>query len=103
MMVSGQPPCRVICWQIPMYTLVDIRALLPVDLDADKIPVEESGNRLILEAFVRHHVAPVARGYPMERKTGLFSFAARENASSPTGTSQPGCAHAGAGRGSSHG
>ena len=48
-----------------LRTLVDpiqIRALLPVDLDVDKELVHELRGARILKGFVGHDVAPVARG-----------------------------------------
>jgi hypothetical protein len=39
---------------------VDVRALLPVDLDADEEFVHERRGRLVGERLVLHHVAPVA-------------------------------------------
>ena len=42
--------------------LVDIRALLAVDLHRDEVGVEEGGDLRVVEALVRHHVAPVAGG-----------------------------------------
>jgi hypothetical protein len=39
---------------------VEIRALLAVDLDVDEELVHEVGDALILEALMRHHMAPMA-------------------------------------------
>ena len=41
---------------------VDVRTLLPVDLDADEAVVQQRGHLRILEGLVLHHVAPVAGG-----------------------------------------
>ena len=41
---------------------VDVRPLLPVDLDADEQLVHQLGRRVVLERLALHHVAPVARG-----------------------------------------
>ena len=39
---------------------IDIRPLLPVDLDVDEQIVHDLRGRLVLEALMRHDVAPVA-------------------------------------------
>jgi len=41
---------------------VHIRALLPVDFDRDKIPVDRLRHRLVLKGLMGHDVAPVAGG-----------------------------------------
>ena len=41
---------------------VEIRALLPVDLDVDEEVVHRRRDLFVLERFVLHHVAPVAGG-----------------------------------------
>ena len=41
---------------------VDVRALLPVYLDADEFPVQQVCHFRILKGFVSHHMAPVAGG-----------------------------------------
>eukprot|EP00825_Cyclidium_porcatum_P015813 TRINITY_DN19079_c0_g1_i1.p2 TRINITY_DN19079_c0_g1~~TRINITY_DN19079_c0_g1_i1.p2 ORF type:complete len:283 (+),score=-24.92 TRINITY_DN19079_c0_g1_i1:540-1388(+) len=50
---------------------VDIRPLLAVHLDADKCLIEQCGNFLVLERFVRHHVAPVTGRIPDGEKDRL--------------------------------
>ena len=42
--------------------LIDVRPLLAIDLDVDEEVVHHRRDRRVLEAFMRHHVAPVARG-----------------------------------------
>ena len=42
--------------------VVDIRAFLPINLDADEVAVDQAGQFLILEGFVGHDVTPVAGG-----------------------------------------
>ncbi len=42
--------------------LIDVGAFLAVDLDVDEQLVHHARRRLILEALMRHHVAPVAGG-----------------------------------------
>ena len=43
---------------------VDVRALLPVYLDADEFPVQQVCHFRILKGFVSHHMAPVAGRVP---------------------------------------
>ena len=43
---------------------VEVRPLFAVDLDADEVGVHRRGDVVVLEGFVRHHVAPVARRVP---------------------------------------
>jgi len=43
---------------------VDIRPLLPVDLDADEVGIHQRRDLAVLERLVRHDVAPVAGGVP---------------------------------------
>ena len=43
---------------------VDIRALLPVHLDADELPVEQVSHLPVLKGFMGHHMTPVAGGIP---------------------------------------
>ena len=44
------------------FRRVHIRALLPVDFDRDKIPVDRLRHRLVLKGLMGHDVAPVAGG-----------------------------------------
>ena len=50
---------------------VDIRALLPVHLDGNKVYIEDLRDFLILKALVRHHVAPMAGAVADAQKDGL--------------------------------
>ncbi len=50
---------------------VDVGALLAVDLDVDEEIVHHRRSRLVLEAFVRHHMAPVAGGIADRQQNGL--------------------------------
>ena len=43
-----------------LVSSVDIGPLVSVELDADEILVEEADDLVVLEAFLRHHVTPVA-------------------------------------------
>ena len=45
-----------------LVDLVEIGPLLAIDLDVDEVAVHQRGDRRVLEALVRHHVAPVAGG-----------------------------------------
>ncbi len=51
--------------------LVEIRALLAIHLDAHEVLVEVGGDRLVLEALVLHHVAPVAGRVPDRQEDRL--------------------------------
>ena len=61
--VSGQPPAAPRHQRVRrLVDLVDVGPLLAIDLDVDEVLVHRRGDVRILERFVRHHVAPVARG-----------------------------------------
>ena len=51
---------------------VDIGTFLLVHLDGNKIPVQDCGDLLILEAFVRHHMTPVAGAVTDAQKDRLI-------------------------------
>jgi hypothetical protein len=58
---------------------VQVRTLLPVDLDVDEALVHERRRFLVLERLVLHHVAPVARGVADREKNRPICLAsARE-------------------------
>ena len=59
--VSGQPPCSPVAWSAAHVDLVDVWPLLAVDLDVHVALVHHRSGIGVLEALVRHHVAPVAR------------------------------------------
>ena len=40
--------------------LIDIGALLAIDLDADEQFIHQRGDRIVFETFMRHHMAPMA-------------------------------------------
>ena len=44
-----------------LVDLVDVGSLFPIDLDVDEVPVHQRSRVVVFEAFVRHHMAPVAR------------------------------------------
>ena len=60
--VIGQPPWPGQGDDRAHVDRVDVRALLPVDLDADEPLVHERCRVRVLERLVLHHVAPVAGG-----------------------------------------
>ena len=45
-----------------LINLIDIRALLAIDLDIDKQPIHYGRNGVVFKRFMRHDVAPVAGG-----------------------------------------
>ena len=47
---------------------IHVRSLLPIDFDADVIPVENVCDRGIFERFALHDVAPVTRGIAYRKK-----------------------------------
>ena len=64
--------------------LVDVGPLLAVDLDVDEQLVHHARGRLVLEALVRHHVAPVAGRVADREQDRLVGRAApRASASGP--------------------
>ena len=66
---------------------VDVRAFLPVHLDADEMLVEQPGGLLVLEGLLLHDVAPSGRRRsPRRRKTGLSSRRAFFKCFCPPGT-----------------
>ena len=52
--------------------LIQIRPLLPVHLDADKMFVQDGGDAFIFEGFMGHDVAPVAGGVTDAQKDGFI-------------------------------
>ena len=63
-----------------LVDLVEVGALLAVHLDVDEELVHELRGRLVLERFVRHDVAPMARGIAdrqQDRLAGLTSLLER--------------------------
>ena len=49
---------------------VDVRPLLPVDLDVDEVRVHDAGRLRVLERLALHDVAPVARRVPDREEDG---------------------------------
>jgi hypothetical protein len=47
-----------------LIDLIDVGALLAVDLDRHEVLIEHGGGGLVLEALALHHVAPVAGAVP---------------------------------------
>ncbi len=60
-----------------LIDLIEIRALLAVDLDADELRVHLGGDLWVLEALVGHHVAPVAGGVADRQEDRLVLGARR--------------------------
>ena len=60
----GQRPAALLAHHVqrPHVDGVDVGAFLAIDLDVDEIAVHQGGDRVVLEALMRHHVAPVAGG-----------------------------------------
>ena len=54
-----------------LVDVIDVGALLAVDLDVDKTLVHDAGDVWVLERLVRHDVAPMARGVPNRQVDGL--------------------------------
>ena len=84
-MVSGQPPprCVMSCWA-QLIDLVEIGALLPIDLDVDEPAVHELRGRRILERLVRHHMAPMTGRIAHRQEDGLvFAPGQRERLLAP--------------------
>ena len=64
---------------------VEVGPLLTVHLDRDEPPGQIGRRRRVLEALVRHHVAPVARGVPDGDEDGLVLVAGQVQGLVPPG------------------
>ena len=62
---------------------VDVGPLLTVDLDVDEAAVHLGGDLVVLEAFVRHHVTPVAGGVADGQEDRHVSFRRRSERLGP--------------------
>ena len=81
---------------------VEIGPLLPVDLDRDEPPGQVGRRRRVLEALVRHDVAPVARGVADGEEDRLVLLTGPAQCLVPPGdTTPPDCRRAGGDTGSS--
>ena len=79
---------------------VDVGALLAVDLHVDEPLVHDRRHVVVLEALVRHDVAPVAgRVADGQQDRPVLGRCRGRTPPGPTGTSRPGCRGAGAGTG----
>ena len=60
----GQRPAALLAHRMQRrhIDVVDVRPLLAIDLHVDEQAVHQRGGLLVLEGFVRHHMAPVAGG-----------------------------------------
>src|SRR5699024_1137315 len=60
---DGQRPAAATAREQLVSKLIDVievRALLAVDLDVDEVGVHALGDLVVVEALARHHMAPVA-------------------------------------------
>ena len=74
-----------------LVDLVEVGALLAVDLDVDEVRVHRGGDLRILERLVRHHVAPVARRIADRQQDRLvLRSRASASAASPHGCQSTG-------------
>ena len=79
---------------------VEVGPLLAVDLDVDEQPVHHGRRRGVLEALVRHDVAPVAGGVAdREQDRPVLGPRQGQRRLVPLAASRPGCPRAAAGRG----
>ena len=69
-MVNGQPPCSP-AREAPPCRPIDVGALFAVDLDVDEEFVHHRGSVGILEALMRHDMAPMAGGVADREQDGL--------------------------------
>ena len=69
----GQGPAAVLAQKLQRLLVdgVDVGAFLPVDLDVDEELVHECCDVAVLEAFVGHDMAPVARRIPNAEEDGF--------------------------------
>ena len=81
-----------------LVDLIEVGALLAIDLDAHEVLVHERRDRLVLEALALHDVAPVAgRVADREEDRLVTALGLARAPRRPTGTSRPGCVRAAAG------
>ena len=91
----GQRPAALLAemMQRRHVDLIDVGALLAVDFDVDEQLVHHRGGVGVLEAFVRHDMAPVAGGVADREQDRLAgTLAPRRAHPAPTPTTRPGCA-----------
>ena len=58
----------------PLVNVIEIRPLLPVDLDVNEMFVHYLGYFIVFKGLVRHHVAPVARTVADAKKNWLSLY-----------------------------
>ena len=64
--------------------VVEVGALLAIDLDGDEILVHQARDAFVLERLALHHVAPMARRISDRQQDGfVFRFGARERLLAP--------------------
>ena len=91
----GQRPAAVLAHQVQRrhVDLVDVGPLLAIDLDVDEQLVHHRRGGVVLEALVRHHVAPVAGGVADREQDRLVgALGLRQRRPGSTATSRPDCA-----------
>ena len=72
----GQRPTAALTRHLDNFLIdvVEVGALLAIDLDVDEALVHQARDGGILERFVRHHVTPVTRGVAHRQVDGLVLF-----------------------------
>ena len=81
---------------------VDVGPLFTVDLDVDEVLVHRRCDLIVLEALVRHDMAPVARRVPdREQHRYVRAHARHRTRPAPRRTNRPGSRGAGGGTGTS--
>ena len=102
----GERPAAVLAQQMQRrhVDLIDVGALLAVDFDVDEQIVHHARGGVVLEALVRHDVAPMAgRIADREQDRLVAALGLRQRVAAPTATSRRGCACAAGDTGSSPG
>ncbi len=84
----GQRPAPLLAQMMQRrhVDLIDVRTLFAIDLDVDEQLVHDARGRVVLEALMRHHVAPVARRVAdrqQDRLVGALGFGERLRAPRP--------------------
>ena len=94
----GQRPAALLAemMQRRHVDLIDVGPLLAIDFDVDEQLIHHRRGVVVLEALVRHHVAPVAGRIADREQDRLSCCFASASASGPTATNRPGCPCAGA-------
>ena len=93
----GQRPAALLAQMMQRrhVDLIDVRPFFAIDFDVDEQLVHDPRDGVILEAFVRHHVAPVARRVAdreQDRLAGALGFAQAPPGPTPTNRLDCACA-----------